>query len=70
MCGFNRETAALTSMKLIIESKVMGESTNAVFKLLTISCISALLYGTLVYSSRYITANNLAMLSDSVRPST
>jgi len=36
LCGFNRGTAALTSMKLIIESKVMGESINAVFNLLTI----------------------------------
>jgi len=34
LCGFNRETAALTSMKLIIESDVMGESINTVFKYL------------------------------------
>jgi len=61
---------ALKLMKLKIESEVMGELINAVFKLLTISCISVLLYGMLVYSLRYLTAYKLAMLSDSVRPST
>jgi len=42
LCGFNRETAALTCMKLIIESDVMGKSINAVARP-TISCISTLL---------------------------
>jgi len=33
LCGFYQETAALTSMKLLIDSEVMGVSINAVFKL-------------------------------------
>src|SRR5664279_2193043 len=56
--------------KLIIQS---AHDDTFISRLLTsfcIQCISLTSYGTLVYKSRYLSANSLAMLMASVWPST